>query len=133
MDEADIPMEHLDQLQSWDVLVSASRSIQTSITVVVQHTDQAVKTLQTTAEKYPSNPAKVRALNTQIESLQENADRLILLDAALTRAITGVVARLEKVHADPEVQQALAVQATMDRTRSALDRAATAASEELKP
>ena len=133
IDGADIPLEHVDRLRKWDNLVISSRSIQDAVRAAIQSTDRAISSLQDSSEKYRSDPAKVSVLAKRIESLQGKADQLTLLDTELGKSITGLVARVEKVRADPEVQQALQIQNAMERTQAALDKASTAVPDALKP
>lgn len=133
IDEADLPLELVDRLRTWDNLVQGSRSVQEAIRAAIQNTDQAIRSLQESLEKYSSDSAKVSVLSKRIESLQEKADQLTLLDAEMSKSISALATRVEKLRADPDVQQALKVQQAVDDAQAAIEKASTAVPDALKP
>ncbi|HMP75063.1 MAG TPA: hypothetical protein PKE12_02090 [Kiritimatiellia bacterium] len=133
IDRTEVPLEQVDRIRRWENLVATSSSIRDTVRAAVANADNAIVRYRDLAAKHQADPAKGEVLAKRVETMKEQADRLILSDAELTKLISGLSARLAKLLADPEVQQALQVRELLERTDAAIQKAASAVPDSLKP
>lgn len=133
IDRTEIPLEQVDRIRRWENLVTTSTSIRDAVRAAVANTDKAIARYRELALKYQSDPAKGEVLAKRIETMQEQADRLVLSDNELSKLIAGLSSRLDKLRADPDVQQALQVRELLERTDAAIEKASSAVPDSLKP